>query len=229
MSGLSLDVQAQNASGKSSALTAWQLKGTFAAADLQPLAGVSGHMGGTLRGTLSDVRLSAAGQIAGADFTLPARYSGGVLSVQNAAVAYQGGAASNTTPLVSAQLSGTAFPTLKIGGPVGLTDYLAGRYTLAVSGALSKPRVLLTGRTTGGARGLDAPGSTVQASLLGSDWKLSAGGERLAGGAHGRLGSNALGGLQQFRFTLNAPYHAGSTTVTLQGATGLAQRQRLPG
>ncbi|GGQ99184.1 hypothetical protein GCM10008957_09770 [Deinococcus ruber] len=217
VSGLSLDLLAQGTAGKTSNLAAWQVSGTFAAADLEALAGVSGHVGGTLRGTLNDVRLNAAGQIAGTDFTLPARYFGGVLSVQKATAAYQGG---NGSSLATAQISGDVFPTLRLSGPAELNDYLTGRYTLAVTGELSKPRVLLSGKTTGGPRGLDAPGSTVQAALLGSDWKFTATGERLAGGAHGRLGQNTLGGVQQFRFTLNAPYRAGSTTVSLQGVTG---------
>ena len=230
LAGLDVTVQASNTRRALADLGAWTLGGTFSAPDLLPLVGIGGNISGTVAGSLAELRLNAAGRAAGADFTLPAVYRSGVLSVQGAAVVVDGRAwarpssaslpGQDSGPLVAARISGTVLPALALSGPLTLSDYLAGTYTLAVSGPLSKPQLRLSGRTTGGPRGLDAPGSTLQASLIGSEWRLSAVGERFGGGAHGRLGTGGLGGLEQLRFTLNAPYHAGATTLQLGGTTG---------
>ncbi|WP_425147103.1 translocation/assembly module TamB domain-containing protein [Deinococcus sp.] len=217
VSGLSLDVRASHNGAALGDLTSWTLGGTVTAPDLAPLTGTAGQASATLGGTLADLRLNAAGQLAGADFTLPARYSGGELRIENASASVADSAGGK---LVTAQLSGPVYPKLQLSGPLTLSDYLPGIYALAVTGPLSGPQVRLAGRTSGGARGLDAPGSAVQATLRGPEWTLSASGAQLSGSAHGRLSSNALGGVQQFRFKLAAPYRTGGTTLRLDGETG---------
>ncbi len=209
VAGLSLDVRA-NGAGR----TGWTLAGTFGAGDLTALTGTAGHLNGTLSGPLSDLRVNAAGQAAGLDFTLPARYRGGVLSLSGASAVYG--------DVATATVSGTLYPALKLTAPLVLSDYLPGRYTLSALGSFSKPDLRLTGRTLGGPRGLDAPGSTIAARLLGRDWKLTATGERLAGGARGRLGNanGVPGGLTQARFSVAAPYRSGGQTALLNGVTG---------
>ncbi|MGY2893629.1 translocation/assembly module TamB domain-containing protein [Deinococcus sp. UYEF24] len=218
VAGLNLNVRAANATR-----TGWKVNGTFGAADLTALLGTAGTVSGTLQGSLTDLSLNAAGRIAGADFTLPARYRSGVLSVSGASVVYAGTPAPGTSlNLATARVSGTVYPALQLSGPVTLTDYLPGSYTFAASGPFSKPDLRLSGRTTGGPRGLDAPGSAVTARLLGRDWKLTATGEQFGGGARGQLGSSngVPAGLVQARFTVRAPYRSGAQTVSLNGVTG---------
>ncbi|WP_407538396.1 translocation/assembly module TamB domain-containing protein [Deinococcus radiomollis] len=218
VAGLNLNVQATNA-----AQTGWKVSGTFGATDLTALLGTAGTVSGTLQGSLSDLSLNAAGRIAGADFTVPARYRGGVLSVAGARVTYAGTPAAGTAvDLATARISGTVYPALGLSGPVILTDYLPGTYTLTASGPFIKPDLRLSGHTTGGPRGLDAPGSAVTARLLGRDWKLTTTGERFGGGARGQLGSSngVPAGLVQARFTVHAPYRSGAQTVDLNGVTG---------
>ena len=200
----------------------WTLGGTFGTSDLSALLGTAGSLSGTLGGNLSDVRLNAVGRVAEADFTLPARLKGGVLSVQGASATLPGTAV--------ARLSGTVYPALKLSGPVTLSDYLPGTYALSAQGSLSKPDLRLNGRTTGGPRGLDAPGSTVTARLLGRDWKVTASGANFSGDARGQFGagSNSAGndvpaGLIRARFTVAAPYHTGSQTIRLDGESGWSQ------
>ncbi|WP_424950211.1 translocation/assembly module TamB domain-containing protein [Deinococcus sp.] len=209
VAGLNLKVQASNAGG-----AGWKLAGTFGAADLSALLGTAGNLSGTLHGSLNDLSLNAAGRAAGIDFALPARYRGGVLSVSEASAAYGRTA--------SARLSGTVFPALNVSGPVSLNDYLPGRYTLTAGGTFGKPDLLLSGRTTGSTRGLDVPGSSVTAHLLGRDWRLTATGERLGGGARGHFGNpgGVPAGLVQARFTVHAPYRTGGQTVLLDGVSG---------
>ena len=214
VAGLNLNVRADQKAG-----AGWTLGGTFGAPDLGALLGTPGSVSGTLGGTLNDVRLNAVGRVAGTDFTLPARFTGGLLSVQGASAALPGTA--------SARISGTVYPTLKLSGPVTLSDYLPGSYALSAQGSLSKPDLRLNGRTAGGPRGLDAPGSIVTARLLGRDWKVTAGGERLSGDARGQFsvgttsaGNSVPAGLIQARFTVAAPYHASSQTIRLDGTSG---------
>ncbi|WP_407570185.1 translocation/assembly module TamB domain-containing protein [Deinococcus altitudinis] len=218
VAGLNLSLQA-----KTAAQTGWKVSGTFGATDLTALLGTAGTVSGTLQGSLNDLALNAAGRIAGADFTVPARYRGGVLSVARARVTYAGTPAAGTAvDLATARISGTVYPALGLSGPVTLTDYLPGTYTLTASGPFSKPDLRLSGRTTGGPRGLDAPGSAVTARLLGRDWKLTATGEQFGGGARGRFGSGdgVPAGLVEARFTVRAPYRSGAQTVDLNGVTG---------
>ena len=227
VAGLNLNVQIAGGQAANAAQTGWKVTGTFGSADLTALLGTAGTVSGTLQGSLTDLSLNAAGRIAGADFTLPARYQSGVLSVSGASVVYAGTPAPGTSlNLATARVSGTVYPALGLSGPVTLTDYLPGRYTFAASGPFSKPDLRLSGRTTGGPRGLDAPGSAITARLLGRDWKLTATGEQFGGGARGQLGSGQMNsggvpaGLVQARFTVRAPYRSGAQTVTLNGVTG---------
>ncbi len=211
VAGLNLDLQTSRTSASD-----WTVGGTFGAADLTALLGTPGALSGTVGGTLNDVQLSASGRAYGADFTLPARYTGGVLSVRQATAALRGAA--------SASVSGTVFPALALHGPLTLSDYLAGTYAVSATGALSKPDLRLSGTTTGGPSGLDVPGSTLSARLLGKDWRLNAAGEKFSGVARGQFG-NTLGpaGIVLARFNVNAPYRTGGQTVTLDGVTGWSQ------
>jgi TamB, inner membrane protein subunit of TAM complex len=211
VAGLNLNLRAAQAKG-----SPWQVGGTFAASDLTQLAGTAGTLSGTVQGLLTDLRLSASGRAAGADFSVPARYSGGVLSVQAATAALKG--------VASARISGTIFPALRLSGPVTLSDYLPGTYTLSAAGALSKPDLRVSGLVSGGRRGLDAAGSRIAARLLGKDYSLTATGEKLSGSARGQLG-NVLGpaGLLSARFNIQAPYRSAAQTFTLNGLTGWSQ------
>ncbi|GGJ82484.1 hypothetical protein GCM10008939_27970 [Deinococcus aquiradiocola] len=213
VAGLNVNV---NASGPAVAGAAWSVAGRFAAPDTRALIGSAGTVGGTLGGTFTDLRVNASGRVAGVDFTLPARYRAGTLSVQEASAALAG--------VASARVSGTVLPALNLSGPVTVSDYLAGGYTLAATGSVGRPDLRLSGVTTGGPRGLDAQGSRVTAHLLGRDWKVEASGEQLSGTARGQLG-NTLGpaGLLAARFTLHAPYRSGTQTVQLDGPFGWSQ------
>ncbi|MFC4452739.1 translocation/assembly module TamB domain-containing protein [Deinococcus sonorensis] len=204
VAGLSLNLLAQDQAG-------WRLSGSFSSADLTALTGTAGQLSGTLNGPLDDLSLNAAGRVAGVEFTLPARYRSGALTLLGATAAVS---------QLKAQLSGQVYPALRLSGAATVTEYLPGRYALSVGGGYTKPDVRLNGRTTGGPQGLDAAGSTLTARLLGRDWRVTATGERLAGSARGVLGGSAPAGLMQARFTVNAPYHSGATTLQLQGLTG---------
>ena len=217
VAGLDLNVRAGQRAGAN-----WTLGGTFGAPDLSALLGTVGSVSGTLGGSLGDLRLNAAGRVGGADFTLPARLKGGVLSVQGASVALPGTAI--------ARLSGTVYPALKLSGPLTLSDYMPGSYALSAQGSLGKPDLRLNGRTTGGPRGLDAPGSTVTARLLGRDWKVTASGKTFSGDARGQFASGKTStistvpaGLIQARLTVAAPYRTPSQTIRLDGTSGWSQ------
>ncbi|GAA5532119.1 translocation/assembly module TamB domain-containing protein [Deinococcus aluminii] len=189
----------------------WRVVGSFDAPDLQALAGTPGSVSGTVTGTLRDLRVNAAGEVAGAAFQAPATYTGGVLRVQGATA---------KLPYATLRASGPVFPTLNLSAKATLTDYLPGTYTVQARGPLSKPDVRAQGTLTGAAGGLQASGTGLTARLLGQAWKVKFRGEALAGFARGQLGSGALGGLQDSRLNVHAPFVSGETRVRLDGVTG---------
>ncbi|EYB68773.1 hypothetical protein DEIPH_ctg017orf0124 [Deinococcus phoenicis] len=191
--------------------TDWRVAGNFDAPDLQALAGTAGHVSGTVTGTLRDLRVNADGTAAGAAFHAPATYAGGVLRVQGATA---------TLPFGTLRASGPVFPTLNLSAKATLTDYMPGTYTVQARGPLGKPDVRAQGTLTGAAGGLQASGTGLTARLLGKDWKATFSGEALAGFARGQLGSGALGGLQDSRLNVHAPFVSGDTRVRLDGVTG---------
>ncbi|MEW6421817.1 MAG: translocation/assembly module TamB, partial [Deinococcota bacterium] len=194
----------------------WRVAGTFGAPDLQALVGTAGNVSGTVTGTLRDLHLTVNGEVAGAAFHAPASYAGGLLRVQGATA---------TLPYATLRASGAVFPTLSLSAKAILTDYLPGTYTVQARGALGKPDVTAQGSLTGAAGGLQASGTELTARLLGQDWKLNFSGEALAGFARGQLGSGALGGLQDSRLNVHAPFVSGDTQVRLDGVTGWNARR----
>nr|WP_281378329.1 translocation/assembly module TamB domain-containing protein [Deinococcus budaensis] len=218
VAGASLNLNLNRASGD------WRAAGRFAAPDLRALAGgTPGRVVGTVTGTLADLRLNADGEVAGAAFRAPASWRGRVLRLRGAEVTLPG-------TLGTLRASGPVFPALNLSAKATLTDLLPGAYTVQALGTLSRPDLraqgTLTGGVgtggvgTGGVGGLQAAGTRLSARLLGRDWKVSLGGEALAGQVRGQLNSGALGGLQQARLTVHAPYVAGETRVRLDGVTG---------
>ncbi|GBF04130.1 hypothetical protein DAERI_010302 [Deinococcus aerius] len=194
----------------------WRASGTFAAPDLRALAGTAGQVSGTVGGTLRNLRVNAAGDVAGATFQAPATFSGGVLRLNGATASLS---------LGSLRASGPVFPTLALSAKATLRQGLPGTYTVQARGTLGKPEVTAQGTLTNGTDGLQAGGSRLTARLLGRDWKLNVMGEPLAGFVRGQLGGGALGGLQDSRLNVHTAFLSGQTRVRLDGVTGWNARR----
>ncbi|MEF2280120.1 translocation/assembly module TamB domain-containing protein [Deinococcus sp. YIM 134068] len=200
------------------AATTWRVGGTFTAPDLRALAGTAGSVSGTVTGTLADLRLDAAGEVADVAFRAPATYTGGVLRLRGATATLPG-------TLGTVRASGPVFPTLGLSARATLNDYLPGSYTVQALGALAKPDVRAQGTLTNPASGLQVGGSALTARLLGRDWKLTFTGEPLTGTLRGQLGANALAGLQDGRLNVHTSFLSGETRVRLDGVTGWNARR----
>lgn len=187
----------------------WTLSGAANAADLRALTGQSGTLTATLAGPLSDVRAQVGGTLAGATFSVPARYQGGVLSLQHAAVS-----ADLAGKAAQATLSGAVYPALKLTGTAKL-EAAPGTFTLGASGPLGAPTISLAGPLTGDALGLKLAGTSLSARLSGKDFVLTARGEALAGQARGR--TDLSGYLSSARFTLHTAYQGDTTRLRLDG------------
>ncbi|UBV41617.1 translocation/assembly module TamB domain-containing protein [Deinococcus taeanensis] len=206
--------------GRGVGLPAWAVRGSASAADLRPLLGSPGRATATLAGTLADVRASVSGEVAGVNFRAPARYVSGTLRLDGAQATLAQGAV---------RASGTVLPNLNLSAKATLTDLLPGSYTAQLRGALSKPDVTFQGVLASGPAGLRATGSRVMGRLLARDYRVTFSGAPLAGEVRGRLGANALGGLQRAALTLNTAYVSGDTDLRLRGPVGWNARTGFTG
>lgn len=209
VAGVNLAASLQRGAGEG--LAAWKVGGNLSAPDLRPLANTEGRASATLGGTLADLAVQASGEVAGVTFTAPARYAGGTLRVHGAGAQFAQG---------EARASGTVFPRLDLSAKATLKDLLPGSYTAQVGGTFAKLDVRAQGRLTEGVRGVDAAGTALSARLLGSDWKVDLGGDKLAGTLRGQLGSGAVGGLLAARLNLQTAYRSGETRVNVSGPLG---------
>lgn len=214
VAGATLDLSA--AQGAGSGLGAWRTQGQLLVPDLQPLAGVAGTVSASLGGSLADLRLNASGNAAGARFTAPASFRGGVLRVDNLTAQLDAG---------QVRASGTLFPALKLDAKATLLQGLPGRYTAQVGGTFSKLRADVQGVLASTGTGLQAGGSRVTGRLLGQDWKLNFAGVPLSGTARGQLGQNALAGLLDAQLRLNTTFVSGTDSVRLDGPLGWNARR----
>jgi TamB, inner membrane protein subunit of TAM complex len=211
VAGLNLDLNARQSK------SIWTLNGTFDSSDLRPLTGQAGTLVGSLSGPLSDLQAQVGGSLAGATFNVPARYTGGVLSVQGANVT-----ANLADSAARATVSGPVYPTLNLSGTAQL-DAVPGQFSLSASGPFSAPKVSLAGLLTGDAYGLDLAGTTLNARLNGKDFVLTAQGERFAGQARGR--TDTSGFLDSALLTLHTTFQNGETTrLRLDGPIGWSAR-----
>ncbi|MFK7602135.1 translocation/assembly module TamB domain-containing protein [Deinococcus sp. SM5_A1] len=208
--------------GAGNGLAAWKAAGSISVPELGPvlLSDTAGNVTVTVGGTLADLRLDTVGTLfigtgAGVKFKSPASYRDGVLRLQGATA---------TLPQGTVRASGPVFPELKLSAKANVTDLLPGKYTARVTGAYSKPDVNVQGVLSEGIAGLQARGTRLTARLLGQDWKVGLGGQKLAGTLRGQLGTNALGGLSSADLGINAAYVGGSPdapiNVLLNGTPG---------
>lgn len=200
--------------GAGAGLDAWKASGRVLIPDLVPLTGNTGALTGTLGGTLNRLTLQATGRVAGFDFTAPATYAGGQLSVREARVTLPPGQGQGR-----AVVSGTVFPTLNLSASATLHDAAPGEYRARLRGSPSKPNVEVSGTLRADLAGLQLAGTGVRARLLGQDWKAELSGARVSGQLRGQLGQQGPGGLQNADLTLNTAYTdpKGKTDVRLTG------------
>ncbi|GGI81433.1 hypothetical protein GCM10010914_14580 [Deinococcus wulumuqiensis] len=206
--------------GAGEGLAAWSASGQVQVPDLRALTGAAGRLNATFQGTLADLRGEAAGEVSGIRFTAPAHFSAGALRVSGLRAtlpAGQGGGA--------VQASGTVWPELALSARTRLTDTLPGEYAAQVGGTLNRPDVQLSGRLDAAPSGLDAAGTRLDGHLLGPDWRLTLGGERLSGTLRGQFGSGAAGGLLTADLRLNTRYRGGAVDVGLTGPLAWNARQ----
>ena len=207
--GAALEVALNRGGG--AGLQAWKASGTVNVPDLRPLANTAGHVNAVLGGTLADLNLLASGQAAGVDFTAPARFRNGVLSVQNAK-------ASLTQGNVTA--SGNLFPNLALNARADVKEGLPGQYAAQVTGSFSRPDVRVQGQLGTAVNGLDVAGTTLEARLFGKAWKAEFTGSKMNGTVRGQLDSGAVAGLQNASLNLNTRYAADGNDVRLRGPLG---------
>ena len=207
LAGLNIDLTARAAGA---GIADWTLGGTFAAADLTALSGQSGQLAGTLSGTLQDLRAQASGNLAGVNFSLPARYRGGVLSVADAAFS-----TNLAQSAARGRLSGQVYPALDLSGSATLAGLAPGSYRLSAFGGYAKPRVTLDGQLSADVLGLGIAGTRLSAALSGQDFVVRAQGDSLSAQARGRTDYPNF--IQSAKFTVHAPYTSGQTRVRLDG------------
>ncbi|CAM3162040.1 Translocation/assembly module TamB [Deinococcus radiodurans] len=186
--------------GAGEGLAAWKTTGRVQVPDLRTFSGTvgsgtAGRLNAALSGTLADLRAEVTGEVAGIGLRAPARFTGGTLRVDDLRATLPAGQGGGTL-----RASGTLWPQLALGARARLGDVLPGDYAAQLGGTFARPDLGLTGQL--GAvngepilGGLDVAGTRVSGHLLGRDWKLGLGGERLSGLLRGQLGTGAAGGL----------------------------------
>ncbi|WP_147364122.1 translocation/assembly module TamB domain-containing protein [Deinococcus cavernae] len=207
--GAALDIALNRSGG--AGLAAWKASGTLNVPDLRPLANTAGRVNAVLGGTLANLNLLASGEAAGVNFSAPARFQNGVLSVRDAQANLAQG---NVTA------SGNLFPTLALKARADVRDVLPGQYTAQVTGTFSRPDVSVTGKLSRAVNGLDVAGTTLNARLLGKIWKAEFTGSKVSGSVRGQLDSGAVAGLQNASLNLNTRYASGENDVRLRGPLG---------
>ncbi len=182
------------------------------APDLRALTGTAGQLSGSVSGSLNHAAGRFGGAVAGVTVSVPVRWDGRILRVQDAA-------ARNAFARLSA--SGAVYPALNVSARATLSDYLPGTYALTVRGDAAAPEVEARGTLANAATGLQVGGSEVRAHLAGRNYTVQAKGTALDGEARGQLGSGAPAGLLNATFTLRAPYRLSATeAVNLMGTAG---------